>query len=90
MPFDHKECMEFGVCNFIMDKVHKRSVEVLQEVAGSVVVVCRLSFTCVSDLCDLGLDSTISSLLRNFISKETLVCCACEVIAIVPAAVLQV
>jgi hypothetical protein len=81
----HKEFMEFGVCNFIMDvfKVHKRSVEVLQEVAGSAVVVCRLNFTCVSALCELGLVSTISSLLRNFISKETLVCCACEVIAIV-------
>jgi hypothetical protein len=34
MPFDHKEVMEFGVCNFIMDKVHTRLVEVLQEMAG--------------------------------------------------------
>jgi hypothetical protein len=43
-------------------KVHTRLVEVLQEVAGSVVVVCRLSFTCVcvcvcvrSNLCELSL-----------------------------------
>ena len=68
---------------YFMDKFHKRSAEVLQEMAGSVVVVCRLTFTCMSALCELGLDSTISSLLRNVISKETLVCCACEVIAIV-------
>ena len=60
-------------------RVHTRLVEVLQEVAGSVVVVCRLSFTyvcvcvCVCALLSASLallDSTICSLLRCFISKE--------------------
>ena len=79
----YKEFVEFGACNLIVDsfKVHKRYLCVLSAACSAAIVICRQSSASVNTLCELGLMSTIPFLLRNFATKVSLVCSACEMIA---------
>jgi hypothetical protein len=81
----HKELVEFGVCGLVVDafRVHKRCLRVLHQACAGALSVAQLGAGSASALCELGLISTLSSLLRNYASKETLVSSVCEVAAAV-------